>query len=104
MKAGDHGPDELYEKFKVQKTKSGYELDWSREFFFVLRPETDDHAARAALAAYAGACSDSYPELAQAIWQELYRIAEGTPRDPDRPLPTTPEGWKEEQYGTDTTA
>lgn len=96
MIKGDHGPDERYNKFRVIKNSNGYELDYEREFYFVLRPETNDQAAIAALYTYAKNCAQSYPQLAADIYNHLYRIRQNEPLDPDRPLPKTPEGWKEE--------
>lgn len=97
MRAGDHGPDERYQKFRVTKVSSGYELDHDREFFFVMRPEANDFAARAALMVYADACESSYPGLASDIRAQLDRIERGEAMDPTRPLPTTKEGWDAEQ-------
>lgn len=93
MKPGEHGPDELYEKFHVYKTKSreflgeadglakdlwGYDpatrLGADGEFIFVLRPESNDKAAQMALAEYARCCEGSYPGLAAGIVMELTRI------------------------------
>jgi hypothetical protein len=96
MIAGDHGPDKRYNKFRVIKNSNRYELDYEREFYFVLRPETNDEAAIAALEIYAHMCRDSYPGLADDIERELERIDRGESLDPDRPLPKTVEGWKEE--------
>lgn len=96
MLAGDHGADERYNKFKVTKVSNGYELDYEREFYFVLRPETNDQAAIHALIVYAWSCKDTYPGLAQDIMEQVERIQAGESLDPDRPLPKTVEGWKEE--------
>lgn len=89
MKPGEHGPDELYEKFHVYKAKEcltgTLDKPWvvydSRtrkgadgEFVFVLRPETNDKAAQLALAEYARCCEGSYPELSASIVRELTRI------------------------------
>jgi hypothetical protein len=71
MEANDHGPDELYDKFRVYKASSGRELTGRGEFIFVLRPETNDHAARAALYAYADACKYAYPDLSKQILDKL---------------------------------
>lgn len=100
MKAGDHGPDQRYNKFRVEKVSSGYVLDYEREFYFVLRPETADGAAIAALQAYADECEAVYPQLARDIWEQVDRIQHGVSLDPERPLPTTPAGWKLEQGNT----
>lgn len=96
MIKGDHGPDKRYNKFKVIKNSNGYELDYEREFYFVLRPETNDEAAIHALIAYAWSCKDAYPQLARDIMEQVERIARDDSLDPDRPLPKTVEGWKEE--------
>lgn len=74
MKPGEHGPDKLYDKFRVFRAKTGEELTGRGEFMFVLRPETNDQAAVQALMAYARACEHSYPQLAQDIMAELRRI------------------------------
>lgn len=98
MKPGEHGPDELYEKFHVYKPRDGRTIcpvaiedrrggaptypsypDVDRlgadgEFVFVLRPESNDKAAQAALAEYARCCEGSYPGLAAGIVRELTRI------------------------------
>lgn len=87
MKAGEHGPDELYDKFHVYKTKSLIEGDEelnaydkndrlgnNGEFIFVLRPETNDRAAIEALETYARVCEFSYPELSVEIVQRLTEI------------------------------
>lgn len=88
--AGAHGPDEIYDKFTVVKTKSvfleynewdestGYkmfdvedELTHKDEWIFVVRPETADGAAVAAIEAYADACEETYPNLAAALRTKL---------------------------------
>lgn len=87
MKAGEHGPDELYDKFRVFKAKHlqpdalglvqafGVEHELThREFIFVLRPETADHAAIAALRTYARVCRATYPNLADQIEEKLKEI------------------------------
>lgn len=74
MKAGEHGPDELYDKFKVYRAKTGKELTGRGEFIFVLRPETNDDAAVAALHEYARVCKDTYPSLSTAIERRLADI------------------------------
>lgn len=87
MKAGEHGPDVLYDKFLVAKMKNVYGdgdelivLEQDRinppggEFVFVLRPETDDQAAIAALWTYAVVCEATYPGLALDIREQLTRI------------------------------
>jgi hypothetical protein len=95
MKPNEHGPDELYEKFHVYKAKHaeevrddsgnlmerlgyawGSRLGADGEFVFVLRPETNDKAAQAALAEYARCCEGSYPGLSASIVRELTRIDE----------------------------
>jgi hypothetical protein len=91
MKAGEHGPDELYNKFTVVKTKDVTqwgqlkefapedELTGKDEFIFVLRPETNDKAAIAALDYYAHMIKDAYPQLAEHIKKELERIQRDFP-------------------------
>lgn len=92
MNPGEHGPDELYEKFHVYKPSAqvravahgdgtevagylqGERLGADGEFLFVLRPETNDKAAQMALAEYARCCEGSYPGLSAAIVRELTRI------------------------------
>lgn len=88
MKPGEHGPDELYDKFHVYKAKHVTKdptylvnqypkvsrLGADGEFIFVLRPETNDKAAQNALAEYARSCEGSYPELSASIVRELTRI------------------------------
>jgi predicted Zn-ribbon and HTH transcriptional regulator len=91
MNSGEHGPDELYEKFHVYKAadevcddpnpyNSMAKYPFARrigadgEFLFVLRPETNDKAAQMALAEYARCCEGSYPGLAASIVRELTRI------------------------------
>lgn len=74
MKSGEHGPDKLYDKFRVFRTKTGEELTGRGEFIFVLRPETNDRAATEALMAYARACETNYPQLAKDIIDQLTRI------------------------------
>lgn len=84
---GLHGPDKLYDKFHVYKSKSEVQADeqlnaydksdrlgHDGEFIFVLRPESNDPAAIAALLEYARACEGSYPELSRQIVRELTRI------------------------------
>ena len=81
MKAGEHGPDKLYpqHKFKVIKNSTGLEIDQDIEFVFVLRPETDDKAALAALKAYADTCAETYPNLSQEILAHVRRITREYP-------------------------
>lgn len=89
MKAGEHGPDELYEKFHVYKSNTrcdkangdpynAYDernrIGADGEFVFVLRPETNDLAAMMALRSYAAMCSFTYPELSRQIFQKLKAI------------------------------
>lgn len=74
MKAGEHGPDKIYRKFSVSKVSTGLELNQDVEFIFVLRPETDDQAALAALETYADVCQDTYPELASQLRNQVARI------------------------------
>lgn len=91
--AGAHGPDELYDKFTVVKSKhvselrsashAGFdpvvlkafapsdELTHKDEWIFVVRPETNDGAAVAAIEAYADACESTYPGLAAALRARL---------------------------------
>lgn len=89
MKAGEHGPDKLYDKFVVCKSKHATidpdmgcvlvpidkRLGAGKEFLFVLRPETDDDAAIAALHTYAEICERTYPGLAHDIREQLLRIS-----------------------------
>jgi hypothetical protein len=74
MKPGEHGPDKLYDKFRVFRTKTGEELTGRGEFMFVLRPETNDRAAWEALRLYARLVERSYPQLSEQIVAELTRI------------------------------
>lgn len=88
MKAGEHGPDELYDKFHVYKSKdhnnphdphfSCYDtearLGHDGEFIFVLRPETYDMAAQAALLEYARTCEYAYPQLSAQITRKVGEI------------------------------
>lgn len=74
METGEHGPDRLYDKFRVFRAKTGEELTGRGEFIFVLRPETNDMAAVAALSCYAAACEGTYPQLVQDILAELRRF------------------------------
>lgn len=92
MKAGEHGPDELYDKFMVYKTKNVLpygptvedrpDLNMFRasdelthkEFVFVLRPEADDSAAVEALFVYADFCEATYPGLARDIRKKLQTL------------------------------
>lgn len=90
MKAGEHGPDELYDKFTVVKTKdvvpyvnkewkefpTSKELSGKDEFIFVLRPETDK-AAIEALSLYGFLIRESYPNLSRQILLQLERIKNG---------------------------
>jgi len=101
MDKGKHGPDKLYNKFTVVKTKrvfteypwingnKGYpvktfreenELTNKDEFIFVLRPETNDLAAIAALEKYAEICGETYPQLAAEIVDQLARIKRDYPQ------------------------
>jgi hypothetical protein len=90
MKAGEHGPDKLYDKFLVAKTKDTIYIKeagvWSvpnskalsrhiPEFYFVMRPETNDLAAQGALEVYARLCHSTYPDLSLQIRSQLQRIA-----------------------------
>lgn len=93
MEAEAHGPDEIYDKFTVVKSKDvSWDDTWQTknflpddeltnkdEFIFVLRPETNDLAAIAALHAYAEHCADTYPELATQIMNQLERIMRDFP-------------------------
>ena len=96
MKAGEHGPDEVYDKFTVVKSKNvvwdaigseeengcfykSDELTNKDEFIFVLRPETNDQAAIAALRTYAQVCNETYPKLAAAIGHRLDTIEQDYP-------------------------
>lgn len=87
MRPGEHGPDELYEKFHVYKAKSEVQGDEvlnaydksdrlgnDGEFIFVLRPETNDKAAIEALLTYARVCEASYPELSRQIVEQLTEL------------------------------
>lgn len=74
MRTGEHGPDGLYDKFRVRRVSTGEEIDPDEEFVFVLRPEQNDHAALHALAVYADQCAHVYPGLARDIMHELDRI------------------------------
>lgn len=98
MKAGEHGPDKVYNKFTVVKSKhvgvdkfdhsSDEEIKWfpadkeltnKDEWIFVLRPETNDQAAIAALWAYAAVCRTTYPQLADEIEAKLRETIEKYP-------------------------
>lgn len=94
MKAGEHGPDELYDKFTVVKSKHvmeslldedyrifyyANELTHKDEWIFVLRPETNDKAAIAALRTYARVCAPTYPGLARAIEAKIKETVEKYP-------------------------
>jgi hypothetical protein len=80
---GRHGPDEIYDKFTVVKTKhvmqhggiktfaAADELTHGDEWIFTVRPETNDGAAVAAIEAYAKACRPTYPGLADALERRL---------------------------------
>lgn len=97
MKAGEHGPDELYEKFHVYKAKhelnqlipldemspsqrdkmvyrESDRLGHDGEFIFVLRPETYDMAAQAALLEYDRCCEHAYPQLSAQITRRVREI------------------------------
>lgn len=81
----DHGADGLRAKFRVYKPRDAVELAVSTvvpahahigddgEFIFVLRPETD-LAAYMALREYVAVVSDSRPQLASDMRDELNRI------------------------------
>lgn len=87
--SGAHGPDEIYDKFTVVKSKHVFttypdgspplvkafydedELTHKDEWIFVVRPETNDGAAVAAIEAYADACEATYPRLAAALRARL---------------------------------
>lgn len=81
--ADKHGPDEIYDKFTVVKSKhvtqhggiktfaTADELTHQDEWLFVVRPETNDGAAVAAIEAYADACESTYPGLAAALRAKL---------------------------------
>lgn len=74
MEPNQHGPDGLYDKFRVFRARTGEELTNRGEFIFVLRPESNDRAAQAALIEYARVCESSYPQLSQDILKEIRRI------------------------------
>ena len=74
MIEGEHGPDDLYHKYTVVKNSTGGELDQNIEFIFVLRPETNDKAALAALDTYANVCEATYPGLAGQIRTKVASI------------------------------
>lgn len=90
MKAGEHGPDEIYDKFTVVKSKHvsyydedgvkafdpEHELTHKDEWIFVMRPEADDQAAIAALRTYARVCAPTYPNLAHQIEEKLKAITQ----------------------------
>lgn len=79
MDADEHGPDRLYRKFEVRKVSTGLPLDPDVEFVFVLRPETNDRAALAALETYADVCQATYPDLARELRAQVRRIREDYP-------------------------
>lgn len=62
----EHGPDRVYSKFMVQRVSTGEFLNRNEEFFFVLRPESDE-AACEALLLYADEVAERSPELARQI-------------------------------------
>jgi hypothetical protein len=68
----EHGPDGLYDKFRVQRVSTG---DWLPEnrFVFVLLPEFDE-AAVEALYTYCEAVEHRAPELAQQLRDKLIKI------------------------------
>jgi len=61
----EHGPDELYDKFKVIRVSTGKPLE-PQQFTFVLLPEYDE-AACAAIRAYADAVEHRAPQLADQL-------------------------------------
>lgn len=67
-----HGPDELYDKFRVQRVSTG---EWLPDdlFAFVLVPERDE-AACDALYAYAQAVEHRAPVLAEALRKKVAEI------------------------------
>lgn len=70
----DHGPDELYSKYRMwSNTKQQWVNEDGSEFIFVLRPETDKHAV-AALKTYAQSSGYDYPERAIQIMDRLSSI------------------------------
>lgn len=68
----NHGADELYDKFRVIRVRTGEEI--TGEFVFVLRPETDAVAC-VALATYAQAVEWRSPNLAAQIRARLEAIS-----------------------------
>lgn len=70
----DHGPDELYNKFRVWSNRKQRWID-EDEFIFVMRPETDKYAW-GALNLYAAASSTVYPNRAEQIRKKLQEIRE----------------------------
>lgn len=74
MNAGEHGPDELYDKFRVFRTKTGEELTRRGEFILVLRPETNDRAAQEAILRYADVAEETYPEFADQLRLQVDQI------------------------------
>lgn len=116
MKSGEHGPDEIYDKFTVVKSKHvvedeirhpptgqrvrikrfdlEHELTHKDEWIFVLRPETNDKAAIAALRTYARVCAATYPELSEQIEKKINetvtKYPEGNPAL--RPVPYMADG------------
>lgn len=69
----DHGPDELYNKFRVWSNRKQRWID-EDEFIFVLRPETDRHAF-GVMQFYAHRSQGDYPERARQIREKLEEIA-----------------------------
>lgn len=69
----EHGADELYNKFKVIRQRTGEEID--PQFFFVLLPEWDE-AACTAVEAYADACEHRAPNLARQLREKIDHIRE----------------------------
>lgn len=71
----NHGPDELYKKFRVWRVRAKVWLDEENpdEFVFTLRPEKDEHAV-VALSSYANSSEHEYPNRARQIREHLNRI------------------------------
>lgn len=72
----DHGPDQIYEKFRVWRVGAKVWLDEDSpgEFVFTLRPEKDERAYQA-LRTYAASCMTmGYPILGKELSEILDRI------------------------------
>lgn len=69
----NHGPDKLYNKFRVEQVSTGKILGEDGEFVFVMRPESDEEAHHALLR-YAELVEHRSPNLARHIREQLNPI------------------------------